>query len=114
MERLDEYRHLLMRLMSDYAEFAHQHSRSSGVDTYLVFDTARDHYLMLRLGWSDDSRIRNLILFVRLHEGKFWIEEDWTEAGIATDLLKAGISKENIVLAFHPPEMRGLSEFAAA
>ena len=114
MERVDEYRHLLMRLMTDYAEFAHQHAKSGGVETYLIFDAARDHYLMLRLGWSEDSRVRSLVLFVRLHEEKFWIEEDWTEEGIATELLKAGVPKENIVLAFHPPEMRALSEFATA
>ncbi len=42
------------------------------------------------------------------------IEEDWTEGGIATDLLEAGVPKEDIVLAFHPPKMRPYTEFAVA
>ena len=50
----------------------------------------------------------------RLKDGKIWLEEDWTEQGIATELLKAGVPKEAIVLAFQPPEMRQLSEFAVA
>ena len=42
------------------------------------------------------------------------IEEDWTEEGIATDLLEAGVPHEDIVLAFHPPEKRPLTDFAVA
>jgi hypothetical protein len=38
--------------------------------------------------------------------GKFWIEEGWTEDGIATELAQAGVPKEDIVLAFHKPDWR--------
>ncbi len=51
-------------------------------------------------------------MYVRLHNGKFWIEEDGLEQGVATDLLEAGVPKEDIVLAFHHPEIRPLTEFA--
>ncbi|WP_442921720.1 element excision factor XisI family protein [Microcoleus sp. Aus8_D2] len=33
------------------------------------------------------------------------MEEDWTEYGIATDLVAAGVPKEDIVLAFHEVEL---------
>ena len=33
---------------------------------------------------------------------------------LAEELLRAGIPREDIVLAFHPPEMRRLTEFAVA
>ena len=45
---------------------------------------------------------------------KFWIEEDWKEDWIATDLVRAGVPKEDIVLAFHEPGMRQYTDFAAA
>ena len=35
-----------------------------------------------------------------------------TEEGIATDLLEAGVPKEDIVLAFQPPDVRRFTEFA--
>ena len=47
-----------------------------------------------------------------LCEGNFWIEEDWTEKGFANYLLEKGVSKEEVVLAFHPPQMRPLTDFA--
>ncbi|MFN0111783.1 MAG: element excision factor XisI family protein [Blastocatellia bacterium] len=50
----------------------------------------------------------------RIRDGKFLIEEDWTEGGIATELVGAGVPKENIVLAFNEPEMRASTEFAVA
>lgn len=64
------------------------------------------------MGWKDMRRVWNTIVYVRLHNDKIWIEEDWTEDGIATDLLAAGVPKEDIVLAFHHPEIRPLTDFA--
>jgi hypothetical protein len=46
-----------------------------------------------------------LTVYVRIRDGKFWIEEDWTEEGIATKLVGAGVSKEDIVLAFYDPKI---------
>ena len=43
---------------------------------------------------------------------KFIIEYDGMETGITNDLLKGGIPKENIVLAFYPPEVRQETELA--
>ena len=43
---------------------------------------------------------------VRLKDGKVWIEQDWTEHGVARELLEAGVPPEAIELSFQPPEMR--------
>jgi hypothetical protein len=55
-----------------------------------------------------------MTVYVRIRDNKFWIEEDWTEEGIATDLVRAGVAKEDIVLAFHEPKMRHYTDFAVA
>lgn len=60
------------------------------------------------------KRITGMTVYSRIRDGKFWIEEDWTENGIATDLLREGVPKEDIVLAFHEPKMRQYTEFAVA
>ena len=39
---------------------------------------------------------------------------NWTEAGIATELMRLGIPSNEIVLAFQPPEVRQFTEFAIA
>lgn len=113
MDKLTNYRTLVKRLLTDWQALISRQP-APGVETVCVFDEERDHYLLLNLGWSQRRRVRGTTLYVRLHNGKFWIEEDWTEDGIATHLVKAGVPKEDIVLAFHPPEMRPLTEFAVA
>src|SRR5205823_10977642 len=82
----------------------------SGVESFVIFDEERGHYILMRLGWHERRRVRQMILYVRLRNEKFWVEEDWTEDGIATELLKAVVPKDDIVLAFHPPKTWSLSE----
>ncbi len=113
MDKLNKYRALIKRLLIEHAEIINRRPKPD-VETELSFDEQRDHYMLLKVGWSPQGRVRGATLYVRLRDSKFWIEEDWTEDGIATDLLKAGVPKEDIVLAFHPPEMRPYTEFAAA
>lgn len=113
MDSLNQYRALIKELLGKYAALENQ-SATNGIEAHLVFDEERDHYMLFRVGWWGNKRIRTAALYLRLQEGKIWIEEDLTEDGIATDLLAAGIPKENIILAFHHPKMRPYTEFAMA
>ena len=68
----------------------------------------------MNVGWQNGERVARMTAYVRIRDGKFWVEEDWTQDGIATDLVREGVPKEDIVLAFHDPETRKETEFAAA
>ena len=89
-------------------------SASPDVETVFLCDESQDSYLLMDIGWRGKQHVCNPILFVRIRDGKFRIEEDWTEEGIATDLLGAGVPKEDIVLAFQHPSTRAYTEFAIA
>ncbi len=45
---------------------------------------------------------------------KFGFNKTVLEDGIANDFLAAGIPKDKIVLAFHPPSVRPYTEFAVS
>ena len=113
MDKLNRYRGIIKNLLSDLAKQAQDHP-TTGVEALMIADTEHDQYLLLTLGWAERRRVRHLRVFLRLLNDKIWIEEDLTEDGIATDLLAAGVPKEDIVLAFHAPEMRPYTEFAVA
>ena len=113
MDKLTRYRTIIKRHLSDVAALTSREP-ASGVENLCVFDEERDQYLLLTTGWSDDHRVRGVTLFVRFRNGKIWVEEDWTEDGITSHLLNAGVPKEDIVLAFQSPAMRRLTEFAVA
>ncbi len=113
MDKLNEYRRLIKIQLNQIAELCNRQPRP-GVDTLCVFDDERGSYLLVKTGWTKDHRVRGATLFIRLKNDKIWIEEDWTEDGITQELLKAGVPKSDIVLAFHAPEERKFTEFAMA
>lgn len=47
-----------------------------------------------------------------VNEKHFNHEKDWTEKGFVNYLLEQDISLDQIVLAFHPSQMRDLTDFA--
>ncbi len=111
--KLDRYQSLIKQILAKYLDLFNR-SEQPGVESMTIFDDERGHYMLETVGWANRQRIWNTTVYVRLREGKFWIEIDWTEAGIATELLDAGVPKEDIVLAFHHPSMRPYTEFAVA
>jgi len=113
MEKIAAYRRLIKELLTQYADLLTRRPKP-GKDIELVFDEERDHYMLISVGWSGRRRVRGTTVYVRLRSDKFWIEEDWLEHGITSDLLEHGVPREDIVLAFHPPDMRPLTEFAVA
>lgn len=113
MDKIMTYRKLVQQILTNYADWANG-SKSPSAELLCVFDEGHDLYLLLNAQWGQYRCIRGSQIFIRLHDGKIWIEEDWSEEGIATELLNNGVSKEDIVLGFQPPEMRKYSEFAPA
>lgn len=75
MDRITRYRALLETLFYDYQRL-YNLEPTPGVEAHCIFDEARDHYLLLDLGWKGEKRVKRTILYVRLIDGKFSIEED--------------------------------------
>jgi hypothetical protein len=113
MDKLIEYPKLLKRILAEYVELCNRRPNRE-VETFLVVDPERQDYIWMNVGWQNGERVSGMTTYVRIRDGKFWVEEDWTEDGIATDLVREGVPKEDIVLAFHDPETRKETEFAAA
>lgn len=113
MDKLTEYPKLIECILTEYVELCNR-GRDQDVETFLIVDKPNGHYIWMNLGWQKGDRVSGMTVYVRLRDGKFWIEEDWTEEGIATDLVNAGVPKEDIVLAFHEPKMRQYTDFAVA
>ncbi|MGB5975381.1 MAG: XisI protein, partial [Nodosilinea sp.] len=64
------------------------------------------------VGWRDSKRVYGVILHADILNGKIWIQQDGTEIGLANELVELGVLKQDIVLAFDPPNLRQYTEFA--
>ena len=111
--KVENYPEIIQTILTRYEEILNQKA-TSGRETELVCDTNHDHYMLNTVGWNGKERIWHTIVYVRLREGKIWIEVDNLEDGIASDLVEAGVPKNDIVLAFHHPSLRPLTEFASS
>lgn len=111
MEKMIRYQAIAKQILLSHAPSIEK-EEDSGIDRIVICDEERGHYQLGRWGWDKGKRAKWMNFYFRLKNGKFWIEFDLTEAGIANDLLEAGVPREDIVLAFHEPEMRPLTEFA--
>lgn len=116
MDKLN-YSRMLKEITEHYKNLMSRAS-SSGVqqDVVPIFicDEKEGIFAWFDFGWTKDGRVDSINFFVRLEDGKIHIEEDWTEEGIGTILLKRGVPPKDIVVEFHSPEMRQYTEFALA
>jgi hypothetical protein len=111
MDELSKYQTIIKELLKDYMEQHQTSSHDSEVETLLVTDDEHGQYLVIKNGWQGKDRVQLIPIFLRLVDGKIWVEEDWTDYEVVDRLLEAGIPQEQIVLAFHHPSMRQFSEF---
>lgn len=102
MDKLTRYRETVRRVLEDYASWVTRND----VVAEVVQDPARDHFELLRFGWEGHRRIHSTMFHLDLINGKIWVQFDGTDRPIAEELVRAGVPKEDIVLAFHPAGVR--------
>ena len=111
MDKLDQYRAAIKSILKTQAAVPHRYGQ---ITDRVVCDEENDNYLWLSEGWNKDRRVHACIVHLEIINGKIWIQKDRTEDGIAFYLESAGIPKQDIVLAFHPVDVRPLTEYAVA
>ncbi|WP_407885804.1 XisI protein [Scytonema sp. NUACC26] len=117
MDKLEQYRNIIKKILTEYYEMTNTQVtkiREVEVSERLAFDEKRDQYIWFRFGWDDKKQIQTIIIYLCIKNGKVWVEEDATNLCVVDDLLSAGIPQSDIVLGFHHPSKRSLTEFATA
>jgi hypothetical protein len=111
MADLIKYSEIVQQLLEDYAALS---GDDSTVATELIFDTVRDSYQLVHVGWQDDRRIHGCILHLDIRDGKIWLQHNGTESDIAAELVEMGVAKSDIVIGFHSPFKRQFTEYAVS
>ncbi|MEH2124186.1 XisI protein [Nostoc sp.] len=109
MDTLDNYRQIIQKILNEYAQLPYAYGE---LERQLIIDQTANHYLLLTLGWENNHRVHGCLVHIDIINDKIWIQRDGTEYGIANELVNAGISKNQIVLAFQPVDVRQYTEFA--
>jgi hypothetical protein len=109
MDKLAEYRQIIKNILNEYAAIPFSYGE---IDQQVFVDQEENNFFLFNIGWQNKKRIHGCVVHIAIINDKIWIQQDGIEDGIANDLLAAGIPKDKIVLAFHPPNVRPYTEFA--
>jgi len=110
MDKLENYRNLIEKILAEHASQPYSYGN---IKSQTVFDRQRDQYLLVDVGWNNKRfRVHGALVHVEIIDGKFWIQYDGIEGGIAEELERAGVPKSDIVLAWHEPELRKYTDYA--
>jgi hypothetical protein len=112
--KVETYRRLITGLLTKYANAPAIGVGGDSVEEQLILDTERDHYQILTIGWENGKRVYYPVFHLDIKNGKIWIQEDATDFDIVGELEQQGVSKDDIVLAFHAPYKRPYTGYAVA
>ncbi|MEG3857976.1 MULTISPECIES: XisI protein [unclassified Microcoleus] len=111
MDRLKFYQDTVEKILKDHAAISYSHG---DIQQYVIIDAERTHFLLFNEGWDRKKRVHGCVTHVQIIGDKIWIHYDGIEDGITVELVAAGVPKDHIVLAFHPPEVREYTGYAIA
>lgn len=111
MDKLKTYRSYIIEILEKHANF-NPIGNWQEYENQVINDNKRDHYCLIRVGWKEYERSHHCVIHIDIKQDKIWIQEDWTEEGVANELVEKGVPKSDIVLAFYAPYRREDTEFA--
>lgn len=111
MDSITFYQDTVEKILNDYAAIPYSYG---DIQQYVIVNCDRTHFLLFNEGWHDKRRVHGVVTHVEIRGDKIWIHFDGIEDGITDELVDAGIPKDKIVLAFHPPDIREHTGYAIA
>lgn len=108
-DKLKNYQQIVQQLLIGYAESKPAYGE---IEVETIFDTQRDHYQIVHLGWQHQRWVHHCVIHLDIRHEKIWIFYNSTEHDVAADLVDLGVPKQDIVLGFYPPFMREMSDYA--
>jgi len=69
---IESYRNIIKLLLTAYAAVP---IANGAINSYAVFDTEQDHYLVMDVGWDGQRRAYSCALHLDIKEGKFGLRK---------------------------------------
>jgi len=110
-DKLNRYRGIIQQVIEGHAQMPAIPETVEGV---AICDTNHDRYLLMDVGWMPEGRAHDVVVHLRLRNGKVIVEWDGIESGIARDLIDAGIDPQDIIYAEREHTTKDFAESVAA
>ena len=115
MDKILKYQKILRHVLNAYAaDNIPKPQKPDDMQIRLLFDDENKHYQVLYTGWRKGEQTFSVLFHFDIIDGKIWVQRNISDYDIIEDIEIAGVPKSDIVLAFHAPELRPFTEYAAA
>ena len=109
--KIKKYQGILEHFMTEEA-LSYQ---IEGVEKQIICDVKNNHFQLVETGWHEKRFIYRVIFHFDIKpDGKIWIMVNNTDSLVAEELVKQGVLAQDIVLGFHPSNIRPFTGFAVA
>lgn len=86
-----------------------------GIDFQVIEDERNNHFQLVETGWHDKRFIHSVVFHFQIKpDGKMWLLANNTETLVAEELIKRGVPASDMVIAFHPVNVRQFTGFAVS
>jgi len=111
INKLNRYQEILNQVIEHQATFK---ASDRHIESVPISDPVHGHYLLMSLGRDHAGRAHDILIHLRIKDGKVYVEWDGTEEGIFNELLEAGIPKEDVVFPTSDEDFETMQESIAA
>ena len=113
MDKIKKYKKIVRELTKEVGAMVPSNEK---VETQIIIDEERGHYLCYSVGWENARWIYGSFLHIDVKEtGRVWLQHDGTSLKLAEEMIERGIPKHDIVVGFQRPVVRhDMDGFAVA
>lgn len=111
MDKVVKYRDYVQSLLNRYANYD---IAENDVEVQLIFDTEREHYQWMNVGWQNSNRVYRCVMHFDIKDGKIWLQQNLTDQNPAEELVAMGVPREDIILGLQPPYKRQYTQYGVA
>lgn len=112
MDRLTFFQDTIVDILEDNA--AYYKGTTNPLNLLMIEDRKHNHFQLLMQGWDEEQYIFQCLFHLDIINHKIWIQWNDTDFPIEEELLKFGVSKDEIVIGVKHPNFRGITDFAIA
>ncbi|MEM7179562.1 MAG: XisI protein [Spirochaetota bacterium] len=102
MDKLNQYTKIIEQFLQDHSQVSFAYG---DIQTELVIDPVRNHFILFRIGWEEESRVYHPAIHLQVKDNQVHIQNNTTEIEIVDELERLGIPKKDIITGYiYQPE----------
>ena len=90
MDRLDQYRDILHKILSQYTPLM---SKPACITSTVIVSEDRNHFMVINEGWEGKRRIHSLVFHAEFRDSKLWIHHDGIDEALPKNWLSQAFPK---------------------